>query len=215
MCDPFSALAAAATVAGTAMSGMAQANQVKAQNELQQQAMARSKKMREEEQARQDAMRAKNAEVLDKTIERYDPATQMKQLEGVQEERVKGAQAFADNVAALTPSETAIQGSNQGSEVVQGDLAQRLAVASAEARKRIAAYAKLGAYDANFTKNALADAANTRAINLTNNMRQGSLATSQAGISLVNNNVGTAEKSNSVVPAVVGGLGKIMAGGFG
>lgn len=217
MCDPFTAmLAAAATVASSTMSGIAQSNQVKAQNQLQEQAMARSKKMREEEQARQDKMRDKNAGVLDETIDRYDPNAQLKQLQEVQDERVDSSQGFADSVAKMTPDEVAIPTSNQGNSVVSNDLAQRLARASAESRARIAAYAKLGGYDANFAKNTLADQNANRQINLTNNIRGGSLAASQAGISLVNSNVGTAAKSNSVIPAAVGGLGKIIsAGGFG
>lgn len=215
MCDPFSAVAALATVAGSAMSGIAQSNQVKAQNQLQQQAMARSKKMREEEQARQDKMRDKNAAVLDETIDRYDPNAQLKQLEDTQNERVDSSQKFADSVASMSPDEVAIPTSNQGNSVVSNDLAVRLARASAESRARVAAYAKLGGYDANFAKNTLADQNANRKINLTNNIRGGSLAASQAGISLINSNVGTAEKSNSVIPTVVSGLGKVMSGGFG
>lgn len=218
MCAPIAGalIGAVASVAGSMMQASAQQAAIDEQNRLQQQAMERSRKLRQEEVARQNAARQKNEDTLEQTTDRYEGENQQDQLEQIQKERIETATKPIDSI--MSPTAAALPQTTSGSTVVNDDLSKRLASAAQKSRDKLSAYAKLGGYDQNFQQNALMDQTANRNINLVNNVRQGSLVATNAGVGLINSHVGKADPPDLAAGQAVAGLGglfgKAVGGGI-
>lgn len=84
MCDPMTALGAAATLGGTYYNQQTQRRHVDAVNEQNRLAFEASEEARRAEQARQDGMRKQNRATFMDTAQQVDPGKEREQLDGRQ-----------------------------------------------------------------------------------------------------------------------------------
>lgn len=185
MCEPIS-LSTAITLASTAASlgaagvGYMQAQDLQGkQNAANEQWIAFQKRIRADEDARQESMRQKADAARMQTLDTQGADVQ-------QQTQTKEASRLEADMAQGTSQEKSVNdlllsGQRSGGANFQADVGQRISQASQAARKRMAALANIQSYGNSFgglgTENALNFARGDELIGLQNNMRNGSLRT--------------------------------------
>lgn len=180
MCDPLSLgiVSAVGAVASQAGSYFVQRNAMKRAEDAQATWRAGQARYRAEENARQDELRKQAEGARRETVTDLLPANQQKAQRDEQARLT--AELSADSFNPSVADETLLSGGSLGGETFKSDAAGRLAKASADARKRIAALATMGSYGNSFggvgTRAQEVLARGDQGISLANNMRQGSLS---------------------------------------
>lgn len=209
------ATSAALSAAGGMISTNAMNTQAQQQNDFQRQMMQRNREMRQQELIRQDEIRRKQEAELLKNEANLTGEAREKQIEKATQDVEKNAEEVANDVREEVNLVPSIMASNAANNVVaESDLSKRLALASAEGRKRIQAMTKLGAYDlAAGDRGMLMDQSAER-INMFNNFRKGSLATTEAGLNLLDGvakNTTIGPQTNMLAAGqLVSGLGQMV-----
>jgi hypothetical protein len=209
------ATSAAVSAAGGMISSKAMNAQANQQNEFQRSMMARNKQMRDAELQRQDEYRLKQEAAMKEGQENLTYEARMKQMKDAQAETQQNVDDLTNDVkqeVAAVPG--IIEAQSAGNVVAEADYAKRIKAASADARKKIQALTGLSAYDmAAGNRGMMMD--NTNAdINLWNNFRKGSLATTETGMNLLDRvaaNTTIAPQTNMLATGqLVSGLGNMI-----
>ena len=181
MCEPFTLalLSTAGSLAATGIGAMQQQRAQDSQARANQYWREYQDRQRNAENLRQDELRQKAEAARSQTVENMTPEAQ-KNAQTAEESRLtdlytsQPAVNQADVIGAL------LSGQQNGGQEFQTDIASRIAKASQDARKRIAALATINSYGGSFgglqNRNAETLAQGDQGINLYNNMRQGSLS---------------------------------------
>lgn len=209
------ATSAALSAAGGMISTNAMNTQVKQQNEFQRQMMQRNREMREAALRRDTELRQKQEAELLKNEQNLTGEARQKQMDKATQDVEKNTQDVAKDVQEevnLVPSLMAAKAANN--VVAESDLAKRLALASADSRKRIQTMAKLGAYDLAAGERGMMMDKSAEQINMWNNFRKGNLATTEAGLNLLDGVAKTTTigpQTNMLAAGqLVGGLGQLV-----
>lgn len=187
MCEPISwsslamaAVSAGVSAAATGASAYMQKSQMDAQNAANDQWRKYQENARREEQARQEAQRQKADAARTDTLGQMTPEAQL-EAQAAEEGRLKSAYAEGTNYNNADTNAALLSGQQNGGESFKADYAARLSKASVDARKRIEALARINSFGGSFgglgNRNAETIGAGDTAINLANNIRQGSLTT--------------------------------------
>lgn len=206
ICDPISLGAAAVSAAGGLVSGISQQNQVNAQNRANQMAAEASRKARMAELERQKGFEKEAVATWDKSLEGLAPEDQA----GRQEEAVRN---FLTEFDAREDPATAgqfLSGQRLAGEEARGEIARRTAEASAEARRRVEALARLSSYGTAESGNRAILGDGSNQLQLLNGLRRGSLGVSQQEQSIPAATVPAG--SGQMVGTALQGLGSVMAG---
>jgi hypothetical protein len=228
MCDPVTAAlmatSAGLSAAGGMVSSRAMNAQINQQNAFQQQMMERNREMRREELLRQDGYRRQQEAARTAGEENLTAQARERQIEDANKEATQNISDIQKDVSEATEAVPGIIASAAANNVVsENDYAKRLANAASDSRKRIAALTALGAYDLASNNRSMAMDKTAQGINLLNNFRKGSLATSEVGLGLndsVAKNTTVGPQTNMLAAGqMIGGLGQLAgsaaSGGMG
>lgn len=181
MCDPFTT-AVVTTVGSLAATGVGAYTQMKtadSQNKANAAWRQYQQNQREREQARQDQLRQQAEGARSLTVEQMGADKQLAD-QGKEEARLNEIYNQDPTVNQADINGALLSGQQNGGEVFKSDVASRLAQASVDARKRIAALARVNSYGSSFgglqNRNSEVLATGDLGINTANNMRQGSLS---------------------------------------
>lgn len=209
------ATSAAVSAAGGMMTSNAMNTQAKQQNEFQRSMMARNKQMRDAELRRQDEYRLKQEAAMRAGQENLTYEARMKQMKDAQTETQKNIDDLTNDVkqeVAAVPG--IIEAQSAGNVVAETDYAKRIKSASADARKKIQALTGLSSYDMAAGKRGMMMDNTNAEINLWNNFRKGSLATTETGLNLMDRvaaNTTIAPQTNMLAAGqLVTGIGNMI-----
>lgn len=178
MCEPIT-LASLAVAAGGAAYQASQASEL---NSKQEQAnnewMAYQRKIREDENARQEEMRKKAEVARTGQLDTLTPDAQTT-TQTVESDRLYGDMAAGTPTTAANIGDRLLSGQAQGGQNFQEDVASKVSNASKAARDRIRALADIQSYGNSFnglgTSNKINFGNSDAALGLVNNWRNGSL----------------------------------------
>jgi len=227
MCDPMSLILGGLSAAASVASSSVQANAVKKQENANTQWMLMQQQERRREQARQEQLRnqaesARAATVQDMTAENQNAAQAQEQtrlqtaLGG--DEPPPGTEPSATEAQAGTNA-ALLEGRALGGQEFNADMGARISKATADARSRLRALAQVQSFGGTQgglqTRNALELNEGEQGINLSNNLRQGSLSAFGATQAIeppimkpVSNPWGGVATALSGMVGKVGGFGK-------
>jgi hypothetical protein len=181
MCEPFS-LALATTAASLAATGIGMAQQqraAKSQNNANQYWRDYQKRQKDAEDVRQEQLRHQAEGARAQTVDQMGQEEQLK-AQGTEEGRLNEIYNQNSVQDQANPTETLLSGQETGGQLLKDDVASRLSQASADARKRIGALARINSYGGSFgglqNRNNEIIGQGDQGINTANNMRQGSLS---------------------------------------
>jgi len=179
MCEPttIALISAVGSAAATGMSMRVQQQAAKNQNMANNSWRDYQKRQREAEGLRQDELRGKAEMARQQGVQEMDPTRQKENQ--VQEEQRLTQEILNNTSVNQADPNGLLESSKTGGANIQNEMARRLNVASADARKRLTALAGVQSYGGSFggMKNYASEALarSDQGINLANNMRQGSL----------------------------------------
>jgi len=185
MCDPLSLGLTALGAVGSVGSSMAQAKVAKKQANEVNTWTQQQKKFRQDEQGRQEDLRQGAEQAQQQGLEQIAGDAQAKR-QGEEEARLSDylqGQGEASNVSGTAPVSMAdkamLSGQDTGEKDFKNDLAKKISEASADAKQRIGALARVGSYGGSYgglgTTNPLFQAEAGSAIDRQNEFRRGSL----------------------------------------
>lgn len=219
MCNPLAMLAvsAAASIGGSMISANAQKNAVNAQNEMQAEAMRRNAAMRAEEMRRQDEMRRRQYGTLDRADDMNTGEAREAAVADAEKRVVENIETFDRDQRVNDTGPSLVARSTQGNEVAEADYQKRLALAAAEARKKIQAMAKIGAYELAAAERGMATEGVNSDLDFVNQLRKGSLAVSDLGLALNNqaaNSIRIQPNADGMaIGQAVAGIGNVIGNG--
>jgi hypothetical protein len=198
------------SLGGSMMQANAQQAAIDAQNEAQRRAMEQSKRVRMNEERRQDEMRKRQEALTAESREGQKVEAVKEELGETQAARAEAGQGFAADVAALQPGEVALPSRAAGPAVVgstdvdaqNANLGEFLARAANQARAYNTAKSDIGAYDELFQNRGRRLGLTSEQLNFQNKLREGSLATMGVENDLVNDSF-----ASSISPGWGVGLG--------
>lgn len=181
MCDPFTT-AIVTTVGSLAATGIGMQQQQRAadsQNRANQYWREYQQRQKAAEDQRQEQLRQQAEGARAQTVDQMGQEDQLK-AQGAEEARLNEIYNENPTVDQKDIASTFLSGQENGGQVLKDDVASRLSQASADARKRIGALARINSYGGSFgglqNRNSEIIGAGDTGINTANNMRQGSLS---------------------------------------
>lgn len=229
MCDPLTLGALAVGAAGTAANSVGQAKAARKQEEAYNQWAANQKKIRANENVRQDELRGQAQASQQQGVADISADAQAK----AQAEEQARLAALLSEQGAVKPTGTptapaavadaALSGQQYGGEVFQSDLARGIADAAASAKQRIGALATVQSYGGSYgglgTRNPLVQQEAGSGIDLANAGRKGSLGAYESERAVDPMQISYSNPVADVASQFLGvglqGLGGMGAGGTG
>jgi hypothetical protein len=185
MCDPLTIASLAIGAAGTAANTIGRAGAQKKQEAEFNNWKAYQDKARAAEKQRQDQFQQEATAAQQKGLQDIS-ADNQKKVQSEEEARLAGlytgggdVQASADPAVPTSTADAALTGQRGGGEVFQTDMARRLSDATASAKQRLGALAKINSFGGSFgglgTVNPINQAAAGSGIDFANEYRRGSM----------------------------------------
>lgn len=218
------ATSAALSAAGGLVTSNAMNTQAQQQNEFQRQMMQRNRDLRQAELLRQDDIRRKQEAALLEGENNLTAEARTRQIEDANKDVTKNVEDIQKDVGeAVSAVPGLIESAAANNVVAENDYTKKLAMAAADSRKRIAALTAIGAYDLAAGNRSMAMDKTAEKINMYNNFRKGSLASSEVALNLndmVAKNTTIGPQTNMLATGqLVGGLGQLAgnaaSGGMG
>jgi hypothetical protein len=228
MCDPLTIGSIAVGLAGTAANAVGQQGAAKKQQREYDAWAAQQKQARNAENARQEQLRGRAETSRQEGVEAIS-ADEQARTQAAEEARLtsalneEGQTNTADPGAPASVADDVLTGSGGGGQVFQSDLARKISDATASAKQRIGALARVSSYGDSFgglgTVNPINQGRAGAGIDAANEMRKGSISAYGAETAIdpvqITYSNPIADIASSFLGAGMQGLGQSMAGGGG